>query len=213
MRKRDSLTAHQKFGLGIFVVIAAATFVFGYYRIHKNIILPLYQPESYFTIRTTQELEDERQKKLKEQDTDFDGISDFDELYVFRTSPFLEDSDSDGIGDGDEITNQTDPNCPRGKTCNQRSIASVLGQGAETVEPGGGTSSTFTPSGPQDDVPAAMSEEAIMEIVIETFGDPENLTPEYIAEKLTSMESDELRTFLVNIGIPKDILDQTDDGT
>lgn len=213
MNKRGSLTTHQKFGLGIFVVIAAATFVFGYFRIHKNIILPLYQPESYFTIRTTQELEDERQKMLKEQDTDSDSISDFDELYVFRTSPFLQDSDSDGIDDGDEIEDQTDPNCPRGKTCNQRSVASVLGAGAETVEPGGGSSSTFTPESSQDDTPAGISEEAIMEIVIETFGDPETLTPEYIAEKLTSMESDELRTFLVNIGIPKDILDQTDDAT
>ncbi len=213
MERRGSLSAHQKFGLGIFVVIAVATFVFGYLRINKNIILPLYRPESYFTIRTTAELEDERQKMLKEQDTDSDGISDFDELYVFRTSPFLQDSDSDGINDGDEIASQTDPNCPRGKTCDQRSVANVLGQGAETVESGGGSSSTFTPSNSQGDVPAAMSEEAIMEIVIETFGSPEDLTPEYIAEKLTAMESDELRTFLVNIGIPQDILDQTDDAT
>lgn len=213
MNRRGSLTAHQKFGLGIFVVIAGATFVFGYFRINKNIILPLYRSESYFTIKTTEELEDARQKRLKEQDTDSDGISDFDELYVFRTSPFLEDSDSDGINDGDEIADQTDPNCPRGKTCRQRSVASILGQGAETVESGGGSSSTFTPSGPSTETQAGISEAKIMEIVIETFGNPEDLTPEYIAERLSVMGSDELRTFLTKIGIPQDILDQTDDAT
>ncbi len=54
-------------------------------------------------------------QKLK--DTDRDGLSDYDELYVYHTSPYLVDSDSDGIPDGDEIARNSDPNCPEGKNC------------------------------------------------------------------------------------------------
>jgi hypothetical protein len=42
-------------------------------------------------------------------DTDEDGLSDYDEVNTFFTSPFLEDSDSDGISDFDEIQEGTDP--------------------------------------------------------------------------------------------------------
>ena len=55
--------------------------------------------------------EDER---LRSQDTDEDGLSDWDELNVYITSPYLADSDSDGIKDGEEISAGTDPNCPTG---------------------------------------------------------------------------------------------------
>ncbi|RJQ31949.1 hypothetical protein C4572_01900 [Candidatus Parcubacteria bacterium] len=54
---------------------------------------------------------------LSLKDTDADGLSDYDELYVFATSPYLEDSDSDGLTDKDEIAQKTDPNCPKGQQC------------------------------------------------------------------------------------------------
>jgi hypothetical protein len=57
------------------------------------------------------------QAALKTQDTDGDGLSDYDEIYVYHTSPYLKDTDSDGIDDKTEVTNGTDPNCPAGKQC------------------------------------------------------------------------------------------------
>ena len=54
---------------------------------------------------------------LKKKDTDGDGLSDYDELFVYHTSPYLKDTDSDGIPDGQEVKNGTDPNCPEGKNC------------------------------------------------------------------------------------------------
>ncbi len=63
----------------------------------------------------------ERNKKevaaLKAVDTDADGLSDFDELNIFRTSPYIADTDSDGTRDGEEIRRGTSPNCPEGKDC------------------------------------------------------------------------------------------------
>jgi Bacterial TSP3 repeat len=53
----------------------------------------------------------------KTKDTDGDGLSDYDEINIYHTSPYLKDTDSDGIPDGVEVKNGTDPNCPQGKTC------------------------------------------------------------------------------------------------
>lgn len=42
-------------------------------------------------------------------DADGDGISDYDEIHVYDTDPWLADSDCDGIGDWDEVADGTDP--------------------------------------------------------------------------------------------------------
>lgn len=59
-------------------------------------------------------------ESLRDKDTDQDGISDYDELYVYHTSPYLTDSDSDGVSDKDEIDRGGDPNCPAGQTCSRQ---------------------------------------------------------------------------------------------
>lgn len=56
-------------------------------------------------------------EELKTTDTDGDGLSDFDELYIYNTSPYLTDSDSDGYSDKQEIDQGYDPNCPKGQDC------------------------------------------------------------------------------------------------
>ena len=62
---------------------------------------------------------------LSKKDSDGDGLSDYNETNIYRTSPYLEDSDSDGINDNLEIAQETDPNCPKGKICNAVEIAPV----------------------------------------------------------------------------------------
>lgn len=54
---------------------------------------------------------------LQAKDTDGDGLSDYDELNRYHTSPYLKDTDSDGVDDKAEITQNTDPNCPKGQDC------------------------------------------------------------------------------------------------
>jgi hypothetical protein len=57
-------------------------------------------------------------------DTDGDGLSDWDELNRFGTSPYLKDSDADGYPDKVEIDTNNDPNCPRGQQCRIGSTSS-----------------------------------------------------------------------------------------
>ncbi|OGG86588.1 hypothetical protein A3B87_02055 [Candidatus Kuenenbacteria bacterium RIFCSPHIGHO2_02_FULL_39_13] len=59
--------------------------------------------------------------ELQSSDTDNDGLSDFDELYIYSTSPYLTDSDSDGYDDKTEIDGGFDPNCPKGQDCRSSS--------------------------------------------------------------------------------------------
>ena len=42
-------------------------------------------------------------------DTDFDGLNDYDEIYVYFTNPNLADTDEDGLDDADEIELGLDP--------------------------------------------------------------------------------------------------------
>ena len=60
---------------------------------------------------------------LMYRDTDKDGLNDFDELYVYATSPYLADTDSDGISDKDEVGRGTDPLCAEGQTCAEAGIS------------------------------------------------------------------------------------------
>ena len=74
------------------------------------------------------ELEDEQ---LKLQDSDEDGLTDYEELRIYGSSPFIADTDSDGLSDFEEITSGSDPNCPQGLDCfgprvEQESIEDVL---------------------------------------------------------------------------------------
>jgi len=69
------------------------------------------------TTETDGTAEEEYNKLLKNADTDKDGLSDYDEIYTYKTSPYLEDTDSDGLSDKKEIDNGTNPVCPEGKDC------------------------------------------------------------------------------------------------
>jgi hypothetical protein len=48
-------------------------------------------------------------ESLSEQDTDKDGLSDFEEIFVYGTSAYLPDTDSDGFTDKEEIEAESDP--------------------------------------------------------------------------------------------------------
>jgi len=67
---------------------------------------PLQDPDP-LTIEFLRSLSEEQ---LRERDSDGDGLSDYDELFVYNTNPLSADTDDDGLSDTDEINNHgTDP--------------------------------------------------------------------------------------------------------
>jgi len=102
-------------GAWVLLIVGAAALVLGLYQWRHGIVEAFNTGPSDF--KTEDQVEQERLDELKTKDTDGDGITDFDESYVFKTSPYLDDSDSDGISDKTELENGQDPNCPEGKDC------------------------------------------------------------------------------------------------
>ena len=125
-------------------------------------------------------------EELKTKDTDSDGLSDYDELNVYGTSPYLKDSDGDSYSDKIEIDSNNDPNCPKGTECR----TGLPAQAGQTVP--AGSSPQFNELTP----PAQGNETA---------------TP---PTDLSSMTPQELRTLLLATGqVTEDQLKLIDDAT
>ncbi|MFA6553292.1 MAG: hypothetical protein WCT27_02600 [Patescibacteria group bacterium] len=75
------------------------------------------------TVAVTNQITAKTLDSLKTKDTDLDGVSDYNELYIYQTSPYLSDSDGDDIDDKTEIASSTDPNCPKDQTCSRQTAA------------------------------------------------------------------------------------------
>ncbi|MFA4873184.1 MAG: hypothetical protein WC659_04585 [Patescibacteria group bacterium] len=125
-------------------------------------------------------------EELKTKDTDSDGLSDYDELNVYGTSPYLKDSDGDTYTDKVEIDSNNDPNCPKGTEC-RTGLPAQAGQPAPV-----GSTPQFN-----ELIPPAQGNE--------TAAPPPDLS---------KMTPQELRTLLLATGqVTEDQLKQIDDAT
>lgn len=128
------------------------------------------------------------------RDTDKDGLSDFEETYVYKTSIYLPDTDSDDMSDKEEIEKGYDPLCPKGQDCSLQTESDK-----ENI-----------PSSASPVAPALGNE--IQTDEIQTDG----VSPE-MKQKMTSdienLTIDEIRNLLIQSGIDKETLDQVDDET
>ncbi len=128
---------NQKIASAVLAVFAVFVIVLWLVQLKKTITGPFaYQGGNESQSADT--LTSNSEAALKAKDTDGDGLSDYDELYVYQTSPYLADSDSDGIPDGEEVKRGTDPNCPEGRNCASLGIVngdqSVVNPGQATTD-------------------------------------------------------------------------------
>lgn len=126
------LSREQKAGFVFVIVCGFCALVLGGQYLWTHIAAPFaisYSGPRFLTGSEEQAAAIAEQKRL---DTDLDTVNDYDELYIYKTSPYLSDSDSDGLADGAEIASGQDPNCTKGQTC-----ASAAN---EDIDPAGGTS-------------------------------------------------------------------------
>lgn len=107
-----NLSKEQKIGFVLLLVFGIVAVALGLLQMRNTIYSPfVFHLSKDYTPPVSEE------EKLKSLDTDRDGLSDYDELYVYNTSPYLADTDSDGVLDKMEIDKGTDPLCPEGQSC------------------------------------------------------------------------------------------------
>ena len=98
-------------------ILSTVIIFFGVWQIRNRIVSPFILDEVLIAKKNSSEAALSDYIDSINIDTDGDGLSDYDEQYIYGTSPFLEDTDSDGIPDKVEIERGTDPNCPEGQNC------------------------------------------------------------------------------------------------
>ena len=171
--------------------------VFGVQGFGANLARPVQSQIAQFAsgeeFLTEDQREDRDREAAKSKDTDGDGLVDYDELYVYKTSPYIADSDSDGYSDKDEIYSGNNPNCPTGKTC---------GFVVSTVEEGTGTTSAVQA------LVEGLDSEGLLEAGAVTFESEADVQAFF---KTATMK--EIRASLIEAGMSQEELDLIDDET
>jgi len=97
---------HKKFLILLLLFLSVLAVGLSYFQIKGAIYSPFIQK-----VAKQSEVLDQSEliAVLLEQDVDNDGLSDFDEEFVYQTSVYLADSDGDGFSDKEEIDAQSNP--------------------------------------------------------------------------------------------------------
>jgi len=139
------------------LVLGVFTLVFGFWQTKANLTASsvgstVNKNSATENLNQVAAISDEQ---LKKQDTDNDGLTDYEELRVYSTSPYLADSDSDGFNDKQEILSGHNPNCPEGQTC------------IPQVSNGEATAATGSASQSNVSLPSASDPQAIRQFLVQ----------------------------------------------
>lgn len=181
-----TFSGEQKVGVLVFGITGVAGLVLSGIFILQGLRAPFlveYRGPEFLTQTERQQKEMEEQKKT---DTDGDGINDYDEQSIYRTSLYLADSDSDGFDDGQEIKSGNDPNCPTGQDC---------GRGVDA-----GINNPVVASDLSEPLP------------FEDVGFGQDISSEADIEALLGqLTNDDIRAALISQGVDKATVDAMDD--
>ena len=209
-------------------VVALLALIFGWWQLKSSIYLPLGLSTNTSVTNQSETLAlGDNILALQQQDSDSDGLTDYDELYLYGTSPYLTDTDSDGYSDKMEVDSGNNPNCAPDTTCGPVFIAPTATEssigGTPTAED---IRALLRQAGVSDDEIAKYDDIKLLQIYNEVAGEVSatdtsdqsdsnssiNLTPEQ-KELIKQMSGDELRQFLINGGADSATLEQVDDAT
>lgn len=192
-KKKKRLSREEKVIFMLLAVIGTFGVVFGLKSLPASLSRPFeiqlseYKDTNFLTLSEQEAAETERQKTT---DSDQDGLMDYDELYVYKTSPYLADSDSDGFDDNMEIFSNHNPNCPEGKNCNESSLM-VTDQTTDSQN----TDLLSQLLGMEGNMAADLNFESVGEIT----------------DYFLQMNSEQIRSVLISQGVPKDVVDKMSD--
>lgn len=183
------------------VFLGMVAVIFGFWNFKANVRGNFNPQTGNNTLSLNEGLSQTQISELSNKDTDSDGLSDYDELYTFYTSPYLEDTDSDGVKDKDEIAAGTDPNCPGKKTCTEteRPYQPPISQPSSTQ-----TGSEFTTI---DQLLNQLGEQNLagQEAPTSTNSQADTL------QALSNLSAADLRQLLIQAGAPESLLKNVTD--
>lgn len=148
------LTKEQKMGITLLSIFGILAIGLGVLQIRNTMYAPFaLNKEIPYIVKN----DIETNEGLMYRDTDKDGLNDFDELYVYITSPYLADTDSDGISDKTEVENGSSPICPEGQDCSEAALSgdTLLNTGAIAS-----ATSTLGPAPSMDDLTVLLNNPA-----------------------------------------------------
>ncbi len=142
--EKPVLSKEQKTGFVLLVIFAILAVGLGVLQIRNGLYAPFALSNKVpLTLKNDLNGPD----SLRFRDTDHDELSDFDELYVYGTSPYLYDTFSYGISDK-EVVGKNLPLCPKGQCADPLADAST----STVAEDSAGSPSTIVvPTGVGED--------------------------------------------------------------
>ncbi len=127
----------QKISVVVLSLFSVVAVVFSIMHIRAQIVGPFMVPTSLLVrsnaVFDAIQAEDRELTESRIKDTDHDGLTDYAELNIYRTSPYLADTDSDAVPDSVEIAQETNPLCPEGKECVRSDSSVVQGSASSSL--------------------------------------------------------------------------------
>lgn len=108
----SSLPRPQKTAVIILAIAALGILVVWFWQFNMRINSP-FRPTNQQIAQGKKADQDKiiAENALRTKDSDGDSLTDYDEINIYKTSPYLEDTDGDGIPDGEEIRLGQNPLC------------------------------------------------------------------------------------------------------
>lgn len=216
---------NKKKWLFLLSFIAVLTVFLGYQQIKQTIYSPfIYQKGS--EPKNQKEAEEIIFNSLSQQDTDQDGLSDFEESFIYQTSVYIVDSDSDAFSDKEEIDAQSDPldskSTPYHKIINKQE-SEVSGLEKNFEQPSFLSVSEIkelliNEAGISQEIVDKLDDKMIIKLYNETEQetgiDLKNLkAPEDLTRQFSDLEILQLREILIQQGFDPTIINSLDDET
>lgn len=116
-------TPTQKLIVASLVIFSVGTIVVGFLQFKTFLEKPFFEdklvedkvkirgPLDFYQYLLEQKQNNKDLTSLQKRDSDMDGLTDYQETYVYHTNPYAADTDFDGVSDKEEIAKGTDPNC------------------------------------------------------------------------------------------------------